>query len=250
MAQIFTLSGFPHFTRLTELMRTLTRSAVWSAVIVATAAYTSSPTHAQSSEDSLRIYAVSVVKTAPFKKQFTGDGIYLGNGLVITAAHVVGHWPALTRPRVIIAGQDLPAQVIKEGSFEQVDLALLSVEQSELPVSLRLRRNPLCKTDPKVGMAVIDVAPEGTTPSRIISPMLIAPEFQGKFNTLISAPQGSGSGLFDPERKCLLGIMSAKIQKYNVRKSVAGIFAAPNGYAGYFVPASKIASFIPPDFRF
>lgn len=250
MVQIFALSGFPYLTGLTALIRTLTRSVVWSAVMVATAAYTSAPTYAQSADDSLRIYAVNVVKTVPFKKQFTGDGIYLGNGLVITAAHVVGHWPALTRPRVIIAGQDLPAQIIKEGSFEQVDLALLSVEQSPLPVSLRLRRNPLCKAEPKVGMAVIDVAPEGTAPSRIISPMLIAPEFRGKFNTLISAPQGSGSGLFDAERKCLLGIMSAKIQKFNPRKRVAGIFAAPNGYAGYFVPASTIASFIPADFRF
>jgi Trypsin-like peptidase domain len=249
MVQISALSRLPYFTGLIEFTKTLTRSAVWSALIVMTTAYTSAPTHAQSSDDSLRIYAVNIVKTAPFKEQFTGDGIYLGNGLVITAAHVVGHWPALTHPRVIIAGRDLPAQVVKEGSFEQVDLALLSVEQSQLPVSLRLRRNPLCKADPKVGMAVVDVAPKVTTPSRIISPMLIAPQFRSRFDTLISSPQASGSGLFDAERKCLLGIMSAKIQKYNIRKTVAGIFAVPDGYAGYFVPASKIASFVPPDFR-
>jgi hypothetical protein len=57
---------------------------------------------------------VSIVKYTPFR--FNGDGIYLGHGLVITAAHVVGHWPSLTRPQVIVDDQDLPAKIIKEGS--------------------------------------------------------------------------------------------------------------------------------------
>ena len=76
---------------------------------------------------------------------------------MITAAHVVGHWPFLTHPRVLIAGQDLPAKVIKQGSFETTDLALLSVDEAKLPISLRLRRNPLCSGSPKVGTEVIDV---------------------------------------------------------------------------------------------
>src|ERR1700683_5232994 len=92
---------------------------------------------AQSTNDDLRIYAVNVVKTPPFEKQITGYGIYLGQGMVITAAHVVGHWPLFTRPRVLIAGQDLPAKVVKNGSFETTDLALLSVGQDALPMSLR-----------------------------------------------------------------------------------------------------------------
>ena len=53
--------------------------------------------------------------------------------MVLTAAHVVGHWPAFTDPRVLVAGQDLPAKVIKEGSFHTVDLALLSVNEDRLP---------------------------------------------------------------------------------------------------------------------
>ena len=66
-------------------------------------------------DDSLRIYAVNVVKTPPFKKEFIGYGIYLGHGTVITAGHVVGHWPFFTRPRVLVAGLDLPAKVLKNG---------------------------------------------------------------------------------------------------------------------------------------
>jgi hypothetical protein len=101
--------------------------------------------------------AVNVVKTPPFEKQFTGYGIYLTQGIVITAAHVVGRWPFFTHPRVLIAGQDLPAKVIKEGSFETTDLALLSVDDAALPVSLRLRRNPLCNGIPSIGTEVINV---------------------------------------------------------------------------------------------
>lgn len=226
------------------------RSIASLGFVIVAMVFSSAPAHAQSSDDSLGIYAVNVVRTSPFKKQSIGYGIYLGQGLVITAAHVVGHWPFFTNPRVIVAGQDLAAKVIKEGSFDQVDLALLSVEEAQLPMSLRLRRNPLCAEPPKVDMEVIDVVPGERARSRIISPLLIAPKFRAKYDTLISSPQASGSGLFDAERKCLLGVMSGKIQKYSVQKRAGGLFAKPNGYAGYFVSASKIASFIPSNFRF
>ena len=117
------------------------RSAALFGFIIVLAGHISAPVQAQTTDDSLRIYAVNIVKTPPFRNQFTGYGIYLGQGIIITAAHVVGHWTFFTRPRVLIAGQDLPAKVIKEGSFEQTDLALLSVEEAALPLSLRLRRS-------------------------------------------------------------------------------------------------------------
>jgi hypothetical protein len=50
--------------------------------------------------------------------------------------------------------------------------------------------------------------------------------------------------VFDAERKCLLGIMSRKIQ---VRSNSEGEL---KDLAKYFVPASTIASFIPTEFRF
>ena len=40
--------------------------------------------------------AVNVVKTPPFEKRFTGYGVYLGQGMVLTAVHVAGHWPFFT----------------------------------------------------------------------------------------------------------------------------------------------------------
>jgi hypothetical protein len=227
----------------------MTSVAMVGLVIVA-AAYFSVPAHAQTADDSLKIYAVNVVKTPPLQKPVTGDGIYLGEGVVITAAHVVGHWPFFTRPHVLIGGQDLPGRIIKEGSFETTDLALLSVEDAQLPVSLRLRRNPLCKEAPKIGMLVIDVDAAGTMRAQVISPLTIAPELRTRFDTLISSEEGSGSGLFDAERKCLVGIMSAKIPKFNYQLNNGRMAVTADGFAGYFVSASKIANFIPENLRF
>ena len=240
------------------------RLAAWFGFIIIAAANISAPAHAQSPDgslspdDSLRIYAVNVVHSRPFKEPFVGYGIYLGQGAVITAAHVVGRWPSfISNPRVLIAGQELPAKIIKEGSFETIDLALLSVDEERLPVSLRLRRNPLCKEPPKAGENVIVVLSYGTVRSRIISPRLLPPKYRTNFNTFIndvSIAGGSGSGVFDAERKCLLGILSSKIWEYNYRmengRMVRDLARNTIDIARHFVPASTIAEFIPPEFRF
>jgi hypothetical protein len=195
-------------------------------------------------DDSLRIYAVNVVKTPPFKKEFIGYGIYLGQGTVITAGHVVGHWPFFTRPRVLVAGLDLPAKILKNGLDANIDLALLSIDERRLPVTLRLRRNPLCQTAPMVGMTVIDVVPERTSRSRVISSLLIEPALRHRFDSLINDVEGSGSGIFDAQRKCLLGIASAEVVKYKNQMSGGHVTYTPAGFAGYFVSAAKITTFL------
>jgi hypothetical protein len=227
------------------------RRALGVIFVIIAATSISVPVQGQSPDDSLRIYAVNVVKTTPFRKPFTGYGIYLGKGAVITAAHVIGRWAFLKDPQVLIAGQNLPAKIIKEGSVEQIDLTLLSVDETRLPVSLRLRRNPLCKQPPNVGENVIVVVPEKTARTQVVSPLLIAPQLRSRFNTLIGdLVATSGSGVFDAERRCLMGIISRSIEKYDYRKEGGMTIAEPAGFAGYFVPASQIADFIPLEFRF
>jgi hypothetical protein len=94
--------------------------------------------HPQSTDDSLRVYAVNIG---------TLYGVYLGKGLIITAAHVVG--PAsYTKPIVHIADMDLPAKVIRESPYEWWDLALLSIDEQKLPIYLLMRRMPLCENHP------------------------------------------------------------------------------------------------------
>jgi trypsin-like peptidase len=200
--------------------------------------------HAQPTDDSLRIYAVNIIQDPP--QPWTGYGIYLGRGLVITAAHVVGS-AAHTKPRVRIAGMDLPATAIKEGSLERVDLTLLSIDEQKLPIYLRLRRMPLCEKVPWVAEPVIVAIPEGTARSRIMSPQWLPPAYRIRFSTVISdvATTGnSGSGVFDAGQKCLLGVMSRKIQ------ARADAESEPKDIAKYFVPASTIAEFIPAEYRF
>jgi hypothetical protein len=215
-----------------------------------TAANIPAPVDANDPDDALRVYAVNVAHTAPFNEPFIGYGIYLGHGAIITAAHVVGHWPFFTNTRVLIAGQDLPAKVIKLGTVAVIDLALLSVDETRLPVSLRLRRNPLCKGQVRVGTNVAVVIPQGIARSRVISPLLVAPKYRARFNTLITESGNSGSGVFDDQRRCLLGIISRKIEKFRYREARGRLIIQPMGYAGYFVPASRIATFIPADFHF
>src|SRR5215510_10628400 len=153
----------------------LVRRAAAIFFVIVAAISISMPVQAQSPDDTLKIYAVNVVKTTPFQEPFTGYGIYLGKGAVITAAHVIGRWGFLKNPHVLIAGESLPAKIIKEGS-ERVDLTLLSVDEVQLPVGLRLRRNPLCKQPPNVGENVIVVVPDKTARTQIVSPVLIAPQ--------------------------------------------------------------------------
>ena len=163
-------------------------------------------------------------------------GVYLGNGLVITAAHVVGS----SNPPVKIAGLDLTAKVLKTSSFEQLDLALLSIDQEKLPVSYRLRRMPICQTPPSPGEQVIVAIPEKTARSQVVSPKGLTPDIRKRFPTIIkdvATTGNSGSGVFDANRRCLLGIMSRKI---TVTPTGGG---APKDVAKYFVPAPTIRGF-------
>jgi hypothetical protein len=187
--------------------------------------------HAQPTDDSLRVYAVNVG---------TKYGVYLGKGLIITAAHVVG--PAsYAKPIVHIADMDLPAKVIRESPFEWWDLALLSIDEQKLPIYLRMRRMPLCENHSWPGEPVIVAIPEGTARSHVMLPALLPPNIQRRFSTVISdvATTGnSGSGVFDAGQKCLLGIMSRKIV------TRASAESEPKDIAKYFVPASTIRGFI------
>jgi len=201
--------------------------------------------HAEPADDSLRIYAVNIIQDPP--QSWTGYGIYLGRGMVITAAHVVGT-AARTKPSVRIAGMDLPAHAVKEGT--QVDLTLLSIDEQKLPIYLQMRRMPLCEKAPWPGERVIVAVPEGTARSHVMSPQLLPISMRRRLPTVISdvaITGNSGSGVFDAGNKCLLGIMSRKIY---VPANSADPESKERDIAKYFVPASTIRAFIPTEYRF
>jgi hypothetical protein len=202
-------------------------------------------------EDAFRIYAVNVVHTTvPFRRWFIGDGVYLGNGTVLTAAHVIGKLSFLTNPRVFIAGLDLPARVIKEGSADRVDLALLSVDRKRLPIILQMRKIVLCSGPIHVGRKVVVPYTEKIVNTQIMSPMLIPAYVRSKYNTLINEAEGSGSAVFDAHKTCLLGIISREVEKFKPHEENGVITLEPGSFGGYFVPASQIRKFLPNGFKF
>jgi S1-C subfamily serine protease len=210
----------------------------------------SCPARSQDDPDqSLRLYAVHVIRVP--KENWTGQGVYLGNGLVLTAGHVAGaFWNTV---RVEIAGQELSTEVLKRGSLSDADLALVSIDDSKLPVSLRLRRMPICQKPPWPGEQVIVAIPEGIAQSHVISPALLPRDIAPKFRTAISdvATTGnSGSGVFDARMKCLLGIISAKISASQDEHDNGQTLKKTRDIAKSFVPGPVIAQFIPPQYRF
>ena len=151
-------------------------------LVFATAAL-ASPGFAQPTDDSLRLYAVDIWQDPP-QSWGPGRGVYLGKGLIITAAHVVSP-VARTKPSVRIAGMDLPATAIREGNFERVDLTLLSIDEQKLPIYLQMRRMPLCDNEPWPGEPVIVAIPEGAARSHIMLPSLLPAQYQKRFSTVI-----------------------------------------------------------------
>jgi hypothetical protein len=207
------------------------------------------PAHSQDADQSLRLYAVHVVRVP--KENWTGTGVYLGNGLVLTAGHVAGSfWNTI---HVEIAGQDLPTEVIKRGQFSDVDLALVSIDDSKLPISLRLRRMPLCQRASWPGEEVIVATPEGLARSHVIPPALLPPNTEPRFRAAIrdvATTGASGSGVFDANKECLLGIVSGKITQSRIKQVNGHAVKEPYDVAKFFVPAATIAEFIPPEYRF
>ena len=227
-------------------------------------AFAISGAQAEPTDDSLEVYVVRILRGA--EQNLGGAGVYLGRGLVITAAHVAG--PNTSGVR--IDGLDVAAKLIKTGTFPLLDLSLVGMDEEKLSVSLRLRRMPLCRQPPQVGAPVIVAAPQGITRSRILSPLLLSADLRWKIPgvpVIVTARQGltdshiisplldrgnlrwkvapvisdgstsgkSGSGVFDADKKCLLGILSQKISNTAERRDIAT----------YFVPASTIQSFVP-----
>jgi len=126
----------------------------------------------------LRLYAVDIWQDPP-QSWGPGRGVYLGSGLVITAAHVVTP-VARSKPNVPIAGMDLPANAIKEGNFERADLTLLSINERKLPIYLRCAA-PLCDNQPWPGEPVVVAVPEGTARSHVMLPALLPANVQTDF---------------------------------------------------------------------
>ena len=213
------------------------RPAVSICLGLFTAALVAGLARSQDAGNPLSLYAVNIGGA---------HGVYLGKGIVITAAHV-----AHLFPQVEIAGAKVPTKVVKRGDLNDVDLTLLSVD-AEVPAKLGLSHIDLCQKPPETGEPVFVVLPQGVTQTYVMSPSLLPPNTPAKFQTAIRdfGPGNSGTGVFDAKENCLLGIISRQISGIKVKYVNGQRVNEPVAIAKYFVPASEIANFIPPDVRF
>jgi hypothetical protein len=225
------------FSPLWVLRNVNMRAAVSLCLGLFSTALVAGPARSQDAGDPLSLYAVNIGGA---------HGIYLGKGVVITAAHV-----AHLFPQVEIAGAKVPTKVVKRGDLNDVDLALLSVD-AEVPAKLGLSHIDLCQKPPETGEPVFVVLPQGVTQTYVMSPSLLPPNTPAKFQTAIRdfGAGNSGTGVFDAKEKCLLGIISRQISGIKVKYVNGQRVNEPVAIAKYFVPASEIANFIPPDVRF
>jgi hypothetical protein len=166
-----------------------------------------------------------------------GSGVYLWSGLIITAAHLTN---TEAKMEVRIAGKDLPATILKQGLYEEIDLSLLAIDEQKLPEKPPLPTVKLCEAPPWPGDRVLVVDARMASQSQIISPQVLPFSERLKFSTLIgdvATTGNSGSGVFDPDRRCLHGVMSRKFMQ------------GDKDVAKYFVPAREIRDFIPAEFK-
>jgi hypothetical protein len=60
----------------------------------------------------------------------------------------------------------------------------------------------------------------------------------------VATTGNSGSGVFDANRKCLIGIFSRKISEVRTRRGSGEAVKESHDIAKYFVPAQTIAEFM------
>lgn len=170
-----------------------------------------------------------------------GSGIYLGDGLVITAAHVVRLDPANRKVTVLIDGRRRDGSLVSVGQSDSVDLALIKIPAEELGEKRR-KQAPVavCTGNPGPSQPVV-VASLGTVSNALTIATPITSDLQtGSWTNLLSTGyhQGnSGGGVFDPQLGCLWGILNMELSGPS---KTDGRFLDLTA----FVPASKITPFL------
>ena len=142
--------------------------------------------------------------------------MYLGNGLVITAAHVPGNF-ADTKPRVVMGGVDMPSGPCQAGIVggRRPDAAVRRRGRASRP-DAHATPAALRHCRPIPGESVVVVTPETAARSHVLPPTAVPRDLRARFDTVIgdvATTGNSGSGVLDARKSCLLGIISRKISR-------------------------------------
>jgi len=178
---------------------------------------------------------VQIEKPAGDNLHFSqGSGVFLGGGLVLTAAHVVQVNPADPTVTVIMDGWRTQARIAARAAGG-LDLALLKIDPAELSSQRRaLSAVQLCTTGAAANQPVIVAALGGVSLSHTVAAPISSPALTGDWTDILATGFGhgaSGGGVFDAQKGCLIGILIIEA-------------TAPGVELTEFVPAAKIAPFL------
>jgi S1-C subfamily serine protease len=165
-----------------------------------------------------------------------GSGIFLGDGLVLTAAHVITPNPQLLTASVIMDGWRTDARLLTTAPTG-LDLALLKITSEELSLQRRqLAPTALCATGTGPNQPVV-IAAQGTVSlSRTVGAPIRSTTLNGDWRNILAGGYShgaSGGGVFDAQKGCLAGILI-------IAASGQGIELTE------FLPAARIAAFVAP----
>jgi len=163
-----------------------------------------------------------------------GSGVYLGNGLVLTAAHVVKVDPANPISSVIMDGWKTDAKLVAIGQGA-VDLALLKIEPGEVSRQRHdMKPLDICTLGTTPNQPVVVAALGSISLSKTVGAPIRSAALNGDWSDILATGYGhgaSGGGLFDAAKGCLAGIIIIEA-------------TAPGIELTQFVPAPEIAVFL------
>lgn len=171
-----------------------------------------------------------------------GSGVFLGNGLVLTAGHVVSVDPGVSKVTIIMDGWRMDGAIVRMGDGKKLDLALIRLDPRVLSPERKAQSSvPVCEANPGINQAV-SVASLGTVTkaTTISTPITSYGESVKGWTNLLATGfrQGdSGGGVFDPARNCLWGVIAMELSG---RLKSTGRYVEMTG----FVPATDIGAFL------
>ena len=199
-----------------------------------------SPLFAATGDATLAETGVRVEMPVGDGKHFSqGSGIFLGSGLVLTAAHVVQVNPNDARVTIILDSRAYQGVVVFDGHQENLDLALVRTNVQSLPIRRQIQAPvPVCEANPAPNQPVTVSSMGTVTSAATISSAVSTDGQSGTWTNLLSTAYhhgNSGGGVFSSQKGCLWGIITLELSG-----NVNGHFVDMTA----FIPATKIAEFL------
>lgn len=199
------------------------KSLCGTAIIVVTATMLGACVHTEDAAREAAAYQQYLVASkAQIKVQirsgertFSGGGVWLGDGEVLTAFHLLYEPPRILQPSdqvsVVFRGVAIPAKVVFHGDLQDNDLAMLKLARDQTPAKLAALDIPLvCGDVEPVGASLYITAYDAvysTTASPVGTVMYKGKTWSQSVTSIVSHGV-SGSPVFDKRTGCLAGVVS------------------------------------------